>query len=79
MTGLFRGTAIALVGALVAACLIVTSPSSGAVVGRQPHLLRSSGALSRVFEGQDGFPDRHNGNGQWHSGGRAVAHHAGGV
>ena len=29
--------------------------------------------------GQDGFPDRKNGDGQWHSGGRAVAHHAGGV
>jgi hypothetical protein len=29
--------------------------------------------------GEDGFPARRNGNGQWGSGGRAVAHHAGGV
>ena len=30
-------------------------------------------------EGYDNFPSRKNGNGQWHSGGRAVAHHADGV
>ncbi|MGH2730199.1 MAG: sialidase family protein, partial [Actinomycetota bacterium] len=28
---------------------------------------------------EDGFPKRRNGDGQWHSGGRAVAHRAGGV
>jgi hypothetical protein len=52
---------------------------------RHPRLLTSGGgALSGgdgggLLAGEDGFPTRKNGNGQWHSGGRAVAHHAGGI
>ncbi len=44
----------------------------------QRGLLRSGGAALASMRREDGFPTRRNGNGQWGSGGRAVAHHAGG-
>ena len=44
-----------------------------------PSLLRDGNIQMSYFEGEDGFPTRRNGNGQKLSGGRAVAHHAGGI
>ena len=41
--------------------------------------LQSGGDPLAFISNPDGFPKRKNGDGQWHSGGRAVAHHAGGV
>ncbi|MGH2806635.1 MAG: sialidase family protein [Actinomycetota bacterium] len=41
--------------------------------------LQSGGDPLAFIQNPDGFPKRKNGDGQWHSGGRAVAHRAGGV
>ncbi|HEV2756487.1 MAG TPA: sialidase family protein [Actinomycetota bacterium] len=42
-------------------------------------LLRSELSPLAALQNQGPFPERENGNGQWHSGGAAVAHHAGGI
>jgi hypothetical protein len=44
-----------------------------------PKLHSGGDAVAFLAPNEDGFPERKNGDGQWHSGGRAVAHHAGGV
>lgn len=71
--------AIAVVGGgLVAA---PTTLQASADEPRPAHSrLRSGRApLSFLAPNEDGFPKRKNGDGQWHSGGRAVAHYSGGV
>lgn len=60
----------------------VAQPSLAKSVRGHSHgdkLLQSPGASLPFLANEDGFPTRKNGNGQWHSGGRAVAHYAGGA
>lgn len=76
-----RSFSVAVVFVLIAASLIaspvVTPAGARASKGR---LLQSSGdPMAPLVPNPDGFPERKNGNGQWHSGGRAVAHNAGGI
>ncbi len=69
--------ALAVVAAGLVAAPVAVSAGAHA---HQSHLHRSAGnPMSALVPNPDGFPDRKNGDGQWHSGGRAVAHHAGGV
>ena len=82
---LMRAAAAWIVGLIVAT--LTVPASSGAIAvghshsGHHDHesLLTNSGGPMAFIRGKDGFPTRHNGNGQWHSGGLAVAHHAGGI
>ncbi|MGH2734653.1 MAG: sialidase family protein [Actinomycetota bacterium] len=75
--------ALAVVLALVAAAALANAGRSSFAprAGHQhdahhhPRLLTNGDAAA----GEDGFPTRKNGNGQPGSGGRAVAHHAGGI
>ena len=80
---------IALVTVIVLVALGLSSGSSGSAAtghvdrGRGHHhprlLLSGHDPLTLVRpKGYDGFPARRNGSGQWGSGGRAIAHHAGG-
>jgi hypothetical protein len=77
-------TPAAIVAVLVlnAIAIAPAAPSSAHVHGARHHhgLLQSGGdPLAFLAPNEDGFPARKNGDGQWHSGGQAVAHHAGGV
>ena len=69
--------------ALVAASLVVTpAPITAKADTHRGHVhptLLSGGDPLSFLANPDGFPKRKNGDGQWHSGGTAVAHHAGGV
>ena len=69
--------------AVVGGGLVATPPEVSANIegGDHAHPTLTSGKapLSFLAPNEDGFPKRKNGNGQWHSGGRAVAHHPGGV
>ena len=63
---------------------VVPGPAATTALERRGHAhdhgLLQSGTNPVAFlqPNEDGFPKRVNGDGQWHSGGRAVAHHAGG-
>lgn len=77
-----RKLSLSVVVAVVAAALVaspVTPVSADAGKGHARPTLQSGGDPLAMLRGYDGFPTRKNGDGQWHSGGRAVAHHAGGV
>jgi hypothetical protein len=73
------------VAPVILAALVVTTLLPGGVASSRPHrhrghhhLLQGGDPLAPLA-GQDGFPDRKNGDGQKLSAGRAVAHYAGGV
>lgn len=83
--GVARKGATAIVLSLVVMSIVPSSarelrPHRPPAGGHQHPLLQSAGdLLARLVPNPDGFPERKNGSGQWHSGGRAIAHHAGGV
>ena len=68
---------------LVVVSLVATPAAApipaGADEGDVHPTLQSAGEPLAFMQNPDGFPKRKNGDGQWHSGGRAVAHQAGGV
>ncbi|MGH2756500.1 MAG: sialidase family protein [Actinomycetota bacterium] len=66
-------------GALVAAPTAVPASTHAHRGHVYPTLQSGRAPLSFLARDEDGFPARKNGNGQWHSGGRAVAHRADGV
>ena len=66
-------------GSLVAPATAPAEAHAPAHVGHVHPSLQSGGDPLAFLANPDGFPKRKNGNGQWHSGGTAVAHHAGGV
>lgn len=77
-----------LVPAIVVALMVSSLVPGSAATTAQEHpghghghrMLRSGmDPASLLQPNEDGFPARKNGDGQWHSGGRAVAHHAGGA
>ncbi len=74
--------------AVAVALLVAVAVATPARVGAgdvQAHAGHEHATLHSGFNpfaavaGEDGFPTRKNGDGQWHSGGKAVAHLAGGV
>lgn len=71
--------AVALVAAALVAPAQVDARARHVRRGHGHRLLRSGLNPLVTLRGQDGFPTRKNGDGQWHSGGRAVAHYPGGV
>src|SRR5688500_15449184 len=81
----FKKFALAVVVSMMATSLLSGAPAIGAVdLDHTGHdhvhpSLQSSGDPLAFMQNEDGFPVRKNGSGQWHSGGRALAHHAGGV
>ncbi|MGH2734825.1 MAG: sialidase family protein [Actinomycetota bacterium] len=77
--------ALAMVAAAVVAKSVATSRTTaarqhdhGAHLHQHPNLQAGIDSLA-LRANEDGFPKRKNGNGQWRSGGRAVAHRAGGI
>ncbi len=82
--GVIKQIALALVLSLAATSVVAQAATTPTVkrhrdAGHDHGLLRSVGDPLAMLQGEDGFPVRKNGNGQKLSGGRAVAHHAGGV
>lgn len=73
----------AVVGMMLITSLAMAAPgvTAAAVHDHSTHVhSHSSGVDPLAFlANEDGFPERKNGDGQWHSGGRAVAHYAGGI
>lgn len=79
---LARKLSLAIVFSLIVTSLVPRAAATGWERDRgprRPRTLTSTGDPFAAFANEDGFPERKNGNGQWHSGGRAVAHHANGV
>jgi hypothetical protein len=75
-----RKIAPVILATLVAVTLVPGRAVSSNGPGHANHQhLHRGGDLLAPLAGEDGFPDRKNGDGQALSGGRAVAHHAGGI
>jgi hypothetical protein len=80
---LVRGLSLAVALVMVTAGLLV-APATSLVgahsrAGHEHATLLSNGDQLDFLAGEDGFPDRRNGKGRRLSGGRAVAHRAGGL